>query len=77
MVIRLLKLVYRPMKSLVILQNQPLKESVSGSTLRLKSDGYSDDGAAMGVTWTTRSEHLTAVVHRQAGGDGGSRVRME
>ena len=44
----------------------PTKQSISGSMLRLKPDGYSDDGATMGVSWTTRSEHLTVVVHRRA-----------
>ena len=52
------------MKLLVLLHNQLLKELVNGSIVRLKSDGYSDDDATMGVSGTTRSERLTAVVHR-------------
>ena len=44
----------------------PPKRSVSGGTVRLKSDGDSDDGATTGVSWTPRPERLTAVVHRRA-----------
>ena len=65
------------MKPLVLLHNQLLKESVSGSMLRPTQGAGNCDGGAIGETWMARSELRTAVMHRRAETGGGQSANAE
>ena len=64
------------MKPLVLLHNQLLKESVSGSMLRPTPGAGNCDGGAIGETWMARSEWRTAVMHRRAETGGGQSANV-